>query len=88
LGGPDQVSPRASTVGTIPDMIRQVSHNIVAIGFETLYILKLHEDKGGLKTLRIDGNKAENINILLSSDKQIYIIYSLFTRTNSKKHNT
>ena len=45
ISRPDNISPRANSVGTIPDMVAQVVHNEASIGYETPYILKVHKDK-------------------------------------------
>ena len=87
LNGPDNISPRAESVGTIVDMISTVSNNIAAIGYETPFMLKVHKNKGDLKILSIDNKHPENLNNVLTGKYPIYRTYSLTTWTNENNRN-
>ncbi|MDH5388545.1 MAG: substrate-binding domain-containing protein [Gammaproteobacteria bacterium] len=87
LNSPDDVSPRAASVGTIVDMISQVSSNVTAIGYETPYMLKVHKDKGALKILSIDKKQPEDLKILLAGDYPVYRTYNLTTWANDNNKN-
>lgn len=87
MGSADEVSPRAKSVGTIPDTITEVADNIAAIGYETPYMLKVHKDKGILKILSIDGKNPENVELLLNGNYPIYRAYSLTTWANENNKN-
>ena len=87
LNSPDEVSPRAQSVGTISDMIINVSNDASAIGYETPYMLKVHKNKGSLKTLSIDQNHPDDLTILLNGKYPIYRTYNLTTWTNENNIN-
>ncbi|MES0326874.1 MAG: substrate-binding domain-containing protein [Gammaproteobacteria bacterium] len=87
LNGPDDVSPRAESVGTIVDMISHVTSTVTAIGYETPYMLKVHKDKGALKILSIDKKQPEDLKILLAGEYPIYRTYNLTTWTNDNNKN-
>ena len=87
LNSPDDVSPRAETVGTIVDMISHVSSNVTAIGYETPFMLKVHKNKGALKILSIDKNQPEDLKILLAGEYPIYRTYNLTTWTSDNNKN-
>lgn len=87
LNGPDDVSPRAESVGTIIDMISHVSSNVTAIGYATPYMLKVHKDKGAVKILSIDKKQPEDLKILLAGEYPIYRTYNLTTWTNDNNKN-
>lgn len=87
LNNPDQVSPRATSVGTIPDMISQVSSDIAAIGYETPFMLRVHQKKGELKILSIDGKDPTDVKKLLKGEYPIYRVYNMTTWTNDSDRN-
>lgn len=87
LNGPDDVSPRAESVGTIADMISYVSSNVTAIGYETPFMLKVHKNKGALKILSIDNKQPEDLKILLAGEYPVYRTYNLTTWTNDNNKN-
>lgn len=87
LDNQDLFSPRAQSVGTIADMIKQVSGNKTAIGYETPFMLKIHRDKGDLKILSIDGNHPDDLDKLLKAEYPLYRTYSMTTWTNENNKN-
>jgi phosphate transport system substrate-binding protein len=87
MNSADDVSPRAQSVGTIPDMISEVSGNISAIGYETPYMLKMHKDRGALKILNIDEINPDDTAKLISNEYPIYRAFSMTTWTNANNRN-
>ncbi len=87
LDDQDEFSPRAQSVGTITDMIKQVSDNTNAIGYETPFMLKTHRDKGEVKVLSIDGNHPDDLQKLLIVEYPLYRTYNLTTWTSDKNKN-
>lgn len=87
MSNADELSPRAELVGTIPDTISQVANNIGAIGYETPFMLKVHENKGTLKIINIDGKNPEELEHLLSGNYPIYRSYNMTTWTNENNKN-
>ncbi|MDH5613332.1 MAG: hypothetical protein OEY66_12850 [Gammaproteobacteria bacterium] len=87
LDGPDNISPRAKSVGTIVDMIAQVSNDAAAIGYETPFMLQVHSKKGEFKTLKIDGIQPEDLTKLLTGAYPVYRTYNLTTWTNENNRN-
>ena len=87
LNNTDAVSPRAESIGTISDMISHISNDITAIGYETPYMLKVHDKKGVLKTLSIDKNKPENLDKLLHGEYPVYRTYNMTTWENENNRN-
>lgn len=87
MSSADQVSPRAQSVGTIPDMISEVASDTAAIGYETPFMLRVHKKKGDLKILSIDGKKPEDISLLLNGDYPVYRTYNLTTWTGENNKN-
>jgi ABC-type phosphate transport system substrate-binding protein len=87
LDNQDDFSPRARSVGTISDMIKQVSDNTAAIGYETPFMLKMHRDKGALKILSIDGNHPDDLDKLLKGKYPLYRSYSMTTWTGENNKN-
>jgi len=85
LKNEDQFSPRLYEVGVIPDVIHQVASNPLAIGFETLYMLRVHRSQGELKTLSIDGINANDLKSAALGHYPIYRTYSLSMWGDSKK---
>ncbi len=75
----DQFSPRIYEVGVVPDMIKQVAVNPLAIGYETLYMLKVHQNNGALKSLSIDGVNPADLDKLAKGYYPFYRSYSLTT---------
>ena len=87
LDNQDEFSPRVKSVGTISDMIKQVSDNKTAIGYETPFMLKVHKDKGLLKILSIDGNHPSNLDKLLKAEYPLYRTYSMTTWSGENNKN-
>ncbi|MCK5360277.1 MAG: hypothetical protein KAJ95_06595 [Gammaproteobacteria bacterium] len=87
INNPDDFSPRVQSVGTIPDMIKQISDSATAIGYETPFMLRLHRDKGLLKILSIDGNHPDDLEKLLKAEYPLYRTYSMTTWTSENNKN-
>lgn len=80
LDNEDVFSPRLHDVGTIQDVIRQVSFNTAAIGgFETLFMNDRYQQKRKLKPLRIDGLSPGEPEHLISSRYPLYFTFNLTT---------
>ncbi len=86
LKNEDQLSPRLYEVGVIPDMIKQVAINPLAIGLETIYMLDVHNSKAKLKTLSIDNIHPTDLNKVAKGQYPLYRSYSLTTWKNSVKN--
>jgi len=87
LDNQDQFSPRVQSVATISDMVKQVSDNKAAIGYEVPYMLKVHRDKGELKLLSIDGMQPEDLVKLLKAEYPLYRTYSMTTWSGENNKN-
>ena len=87
LDSQDEFSPRIESVGTISDMIKQVSDNANAIGYETPFMLKANRDKGDLKILSIDGNHPDDLDKLLKAEYPFYRTYNLTTWVSDNNRN-
>ena len=87
LDNEDEFSPRSQAVGTISDMIKQVSDNTNAIGYETPFMLKINRDEGNLKILSIDGNHPDDLDKLLKAEYPLYRTYNLTTWTSDNSKN-
>ena len=83
----DELSPRAESVATIPEMIERVANNELSIGYETPYMVEVHENKGELKMLSINGMKANDLEHLLKGDYPLYRTYSMTTWTGENNRN-
>ena len=79
LKSEDLMSPRLFEVGVIPDMVKQVANNKLAIGIETEFMLNVHKKHGDLKVLTIDGHKPSDEKYLLNGEYPIYRTYNLTT---------
>jgi len=79
LKNEDLMSPRLFEVGVIPDMIKQVVDNELAIGIETMYMLRAHKKEGKLKVLTIDDHHPSQETHLLNGEYPIYRTYNLTT---------
>ncbi len=87
LDNQDEFSPRSQAVGTISDMIKQVSDNTNAIGYETPFMLKINRDQGDLKIISIDGNHPDNLDKLLKAEYPLYRTYNLTTWVSDNNKN-
>jgi ABC-type phosphate transport system substrate-binding protein len=85
LDNADLFSPRAHSVGVIPDMIKRVSENKTAIGSETLFMLKVHKNQGPVKILKIDGHHPNDLENVQLGKYPIYRSYNLTTWENDGK---
>jgi ABC-type phosphate transport system substrate-binding protein len=79
LDNQDEFGPRVQSVGTISDMIKHVSDNKTAIGYETPFMLRINRDKGILKIISINGNHPDQLDKLLNAEYPLYRTYSLTT---------
>lgn len=79
LKNEDLMSPRLFEVGVIPDMIKQVASNEMAIGIETMYMLEVHKKHGDTKVLSIDGHHPTEEKYVLNGEYPIYRTYNLTT---------
>lgn len=75
----DLMSPRLFEVGVIPDMMKQVAQNELAIGIETVFMLDVHKEHGELKVLTIDGHHPVQEKFVLNGEYPIYRTYNLTT---------
>jgi hypothetical protein len=82
LKNEDMFSPRMYEVGVIPDMISQISNNSAAIGYETLFMLKVHRKNGRVKVLSIDGHHPSEHDYVLAGKYPLYRTYNLTTWEN------
>lgn len=79
LKNEDLMSPRLFEVGVIPDMVKQVASNKMAIGIETMFMLDVHKSQGELKALKIDGHHPTEEAYVLNGEYPIYRTYNLTT---------
>jgi ABC-type phosphate transport system substrate-binding protein len=79
LKNEDLFSPTIFEVGVVPDMIKQVATNPNAIGYETVYMLKVHKKNGDLKMLSINGLKPTDLDSAAQAKYPVYRTYSLTT---------
>lgn len=87
MSNQNEVSPRAESVGTIPEMVARVASDVASIGYETPYMLKTHKNKGDLKMLSIDGKTPEDLENLIKGDYPIYRTYNMTTWSNKNNRN-
>ncbi len=73
----DDFSPRLFEVGVIPDMISQVSRSASSIGWETPLMVELHQKKGKVKVLKIDGHLPFETDYVLTGKYPLYRSYTL-----------
>lgn len=73
----DQFSLRAKGVGSIPDMISQVSANPRAIGYETLWMINAQRHQYPVKTVTINGHRADDGAALARGDYPLYRTYNI-----------
>jgi ABC-type phosphate transport system substrate-binding protein len=66
-------------------MVKQISRNKAAIGYETLFMLKVHKDHGTVKALSIDGHHPADHDYALAGKYPFYRTYSLTTWSEGKK---
>jgi ABC-type phosphate transport system substrate-binding protein len=79
LDNEDLFSPRLQEVGAIPDMISLLSANPLTIGFETMWMVRHHQQEGQLKALKLNGHGPNELDHLLSGDYPIYRTYNITT---------
>lgn len=86
LADEDHFSPITHEVGTIPDMIQRVAGQDNTIGFETLWMTRLHKQHP-VKTLRIDGNSPEDNQALLDGRYPFYRTYNITSWNSDETRN-
>ncbi len=79
LDNGDLFSPRLYEVGSMPDMIAQVSANKGAIGWEVLGMVEHYKNVGKVKPLRIDGYSPTDGNAIAAKKYPFYRTYNLTT---------
>jgi ABC-type phosphate transport system substrate-binding protein len=80
LDNEDLFSPRMHEVGSISDMISEVASHPDAIGHETVWLATEHyQEKGRVKTLKINGHAPEDLNALLNGRYPIYKTFNITT---------
>ncbi|MEO5358101.1 MAG: substrate-binding domain-containing protein [Nitrospirae bacterium YQR-1] len=77
LATEDLFSPRAMDVGSIADMLTQVSSVKGAVGYETLWMVDHHNKKSMLKALSIDGFSPYDNAALVSGKYHIYRTFNI-----------
>lgn len=79
LDNQDLFSPRLYEVGSMPDMIAQVSANKGAIGWEVLGMVEHYKNVGRVKPLRIDGYSPTDGNAMATKRYPFYRTYNITT---------
>jgi phosphate transport system substrate-binding protein len=79
LDNQDLFSPRLYEVGSMPDMIAQVSANKGAIGWEVLGMVEHYKKVGKVKPLRIDGYSPTDGNAIATKRYPFYRTYNITT---------
>lgn len=78
LSDEDHFSPLAQEVSTIPDMIKQVADQSKNIGFETLWMTRLHSSHP-VKILHINGYKPSDTQAVLDGNYPFFRTYNITT---------
>lgn len=79
LDNEDKFGARLHEVGSIPDMIAQVSASKDAIGWEVLTMAEKYKDMGRVKPLKIDGYRPNDSKALSSLKYPFYRTYTVTT---------
>lgn len=79
LDNEDRFSPRLYEVGSMPDMIAQVSANKGAIGWEVLGMVEHYSNVGKVKPLRINGYSATDVAAIAAKKYPFYRTYNITT---------
>jgi phosphate transport system substrate-binding protein len=79
LDNQDLFSPRLYEVGSMPDMIAQVSANKGAIGWEVLGMVEHYKKVGKVKPLRIDGYSPTDGTAIATKRYPFYRTYNITT---------
>jgi ABC-type phosphate transport system substrate-binding protein len=79
LDNKDLFSPRTYEVGSIPDMIAQISSNKGVIGWEVLGMVEHYKNVGKVKPLRIDGYPPTDGNAIITKRYPFYRTYNITT---------
>lgn len=83
LADEDHFSPVIQEVGTISDMIQRVSEGSNAVGFETLWMTRLHHVRP-VKTLKIDGYSPEDSQAVVDRHYPFYRSYNITSWASSE----
>ena len=83
----DLFSPRLFEVGTISDMLSEVAFDPYAIGYETLWMVKLFHRQSRVKTLSINHIKPQDNAKLIAGDYSLYRTYNVTTWESAQTKN-
>ena len=67
-------------------MISKVAKSDKMIGYETIFMVRQHRDKGEVKTLNVDGYDPENLENVKNGKYPFYRTYNLTAWSNDKNH--
>ena len=79
LDNEDQFSPILREVSTIPDMLSLTGSQRGSLGYETLWMARLHAQGGGVKTLSIEGVAPADQDALVAARYPFYRNYNITT---------
>jgi len=79
LDSDDLFSPDLLEVGTIQDMVRSVSTDPLAIGYETLWMVQHYKQARQAKPLNLDGIRPDDRVALASGRYPLYRLYNITT---------
>ena len=79
LNNAEQFSPDLLEVGTIEDMVRMVTIDPQAIGYETLFMIRSFQRLVKLKPLRINGMSPNDKKALATGRYPLYHVYNVTT---------
>jgi len=71
--------PRMNEVGSVPDMISQVSAHRDALGWEVLVMLERYKDLGPVKPIKVNGVSANDPEAVASLRYPYYRVYNITT---------
>lgn len=86
LADEDQFSAATQEVSTIPDMIQRISTQPNTIGYETLWMTRLHNEHP-VNVLSIDGYSPMDIDALLDGRYPFYRVYNITTWESDETRN-
>ena len=79
LDNEDLFSPDLQEIGSIDDMIKSVSINRAAIGYEALWMVRRYREMGEVKILKIDGLSPDDPVRLVSGEYPLYRTFNITT---------
>ena len=77
LDNEEKFSPRLREVGTIKDMVSQISSNTSAIGYETEWMMKFYQKEKTIKHVTINDRSPADKDAMLKADYPFYRTYNL-----------